>query len=76
MAEGVAVGIDFGPSNSVACFYRNQQYNFLPVSADNHLLPSVVAYRGTFAVGEKAKRVLTYPNNYVIANSKRVRQSI
>lgn len=72
MAEGVAVGIDLGTSNSVACFHRNQQYDLLPISAGNHLLPSVVEYRKQFAVGEAAKHVLTYPNYYVVANSKRV----
>lgn len=69
---GVAVGIDLGTSNSVACVYRNQQYELLPISAGNHLLPSVVEYRMQFVVGDAAKHVLTNPNYYVVANSKRV----
>ena len=66
------VGIDLGTSNSVCYFFRNNQYESLAITAQSHLLPSVVEYRKEFVIGDSAKRASNNPNYYVLQNTKRV----
>lgn len=59
------LGIDLGTTNSLACIWKNHDYELIPNAFGTFLTPSVVSFleNGEILVGEAAKqRLITHPS--------------